>query len=636
MAYRKITEEELQQWITQHPGGSFRVNGQEYKAPEKQPGVIENLLTTLSKPFRAVPGSVYSAITGKETGNPFLTTEEEQALYENPELFGVKNAAGLGAYLLPVGAAKGVTGLKAVGQAAGRGIAPGALGGFAYSDTGEELSGALKGAGLGALMGGALQGVGEISRGIKAKSIKTPPNDLNITLDSIDDVTKVSKLPTKAKNALKQLSESAGFKDPSLSDSKNILNYLNNRRLAGVTPGQTLENMTQEFANASKLKGEGLKEIGGLSKGYIENIKNQIDDSIKYSGLGATETNALERMKRVLDNAPRDAKTLDSIAQDWYNMGLTRAGEQKMSQAGLYKNGAKAIRDALKAANAGGNYEQAMNRLSRVLGLEDEGAVAAAAATAERSGFNVPMFQNAGFYGTDIKTPTIANTISKARAGIAQNQLTKALETQAPIQLTQAEIPQLLQTLISAGQKTIPATAGAMGSNRQANIPVQQAVGVPTQQPQMAEAQALKTMLAQEVLNGNISATEANAVVSLLGLDAGGVGNLTESQRDYQLAAESMQDAYTVLEQSGGAGKLATLGGNIAGFFGSTTPSSEYRAALDTATAFLRKALIGSGQSEAELKNLNLPKPTDEPEVAKQKILTLIPLLKARAGLQQY
>ena len=97
-----------------------------------------------------------------------------------------------------------------------------------------------------------------------------------------------------------------------------------------------------------------------------------------------------------------------------------------------------------------------------------------------------------------------------------------------------------------------------------------------------------------------------------------------------------MEQAYGVLEQAGGAGKLATLGGNIAGFFGSTSASSEYRAALDTATAFLRKALIGSGQSEAELKNLNLPKPTDEPKIAKQKIMTLIPLLRARAGLQQY
>jgi hypothetical protein len=111
---------------------------------------------------------------------------------------------------------------------------------------------------------------------------------------------------------------------------------------------------------------------------------------------------------------------------------------------------------------------------------------------------------------------------------------------------------------------------------------------------------------------------------------------MTESQRDYQLAAEAIEQAYGVLEQAGGAGKLATLGGNIAGFFGSTSASSEYRAALDTATAFLRKALIGSGQSEAELKNLNLPKPTDEPEIAKQKIMTLIPLLRARAGLQQY
>ena len=38
-----------------------------------------------------------------------------------------------------------------------------------------------------------------------------------------------------------------------------------------------------------------------------------------------------------------------------------------------------------------------------------------------------------------------------------------------------------------------------------------------------------------------VSATEANAVLSLLGMDQGGAtGKMTESQRDYQLAAEAI------------------------------------------------------------------------------------------------
>ena len=67
---------------------------------------------------------------------------------------------------------------------------------------------------------------------------------------------------------------------------------------------------------------------------------------------------------------------------------------------------------------------------------------------------------------------------------------------------------------------------------------------------------------------------------------------------------------------------------------GTPTANSEYRALIDNATAYVRKALIGSGQSEAELRNLNLPKPTDEPAIAKQKLEALIPMLQQRASPQ--
>lgn len=636
MAYRKIKVEELQQWIAEHPGGSYRIGGKEYKAPKKQPGMLESLLTTLSKPIRAIPGSAYSAITGKETGNPFLTDEEEAALYNNPESFGVKNALGLGSYLLPVGAAKGVTGLKAVGQAAGRGVLPGAMGGVAFSEEGKELGGALTGGLTGGLFAGALQGVGEVGR--KIASTKLSKSGMGTYLDDIDDVIKVDKLPKQAKSALKKLSKSAGFNDPALSESKNILNYIKNRQLAGTTPGQTLENMTQEFAKASQLKQEGLEEIGGLSRSYLEQAQKNFDDAIRYKGLSLDKegTGVYNDIRKTFLTGPQDAKSLDDILMKWNEAGRNAKGAQKMGLTGLYSDASKSLRDVMRTTNPGGKYDVALKQLSQVLGLDDEGVVAAAAKAAEKTGFNVPMFQNAGVSRTDIKAPFIANTMSKAQAGIGQRQLERAIGSQA----TQgsAQMPQLLQQIIGGAQRTTPAVAGMMGGQQEPQQPIQ-----PQQQlPQGVDSQGinpLNLMLAQEVLNGNISATEANAVLSLLGMgpeEEVKEKTMTESQRDYQLAAEAIQQAKSILEQSGGAGKLATLGGNISGFFGSTTASSEYRSALETATAFLRKALIGSGQSASELKNLNLPKPTDEPNIARQKIATLIPLLLARAGLQEY
>lgn len=656
MAYKKVTEEEFMRWAQANPGMVGRVNGQEIKAPVQQAqdlGFLGNLLRGVTKPVRAVasmPEYLIQALQAADKGQTgmkpgqfksiFLTPEEELAWGNDPVKQGLKTSTALGSFLLPGGGGGAPTALGRIGKAAGRSTVAGTVGGLGYSEDGQELQGMGLGALTGFLTGGALQGAGEGIRAIRGAGGKASKGAVSVYLDDITDVKKVAELPSKAKSSLRRLAKSSGFDDPNLSESKNILNYINNRKFAGATPGETLENMTQEFANASKLKKAGIGEIGGLSKGYIENIKQTIDDSIQFSGLGATETNVLERMKNTLDKAPRDATTLDKIAQDWYKMGITRAGEQKMTQSGLYMNGAKAIRDALKEANGiGGSYTSAMTTLSKILGLEDEGAVSAAAAQAEKTGINIPMFQNAGVYGTDVKMPSIANAINKAQTAMAQKQLQSSLSGAIPgTQGVQQELPNLLKMLIGGGQRAVPAMTYAGGQVQMPGGMVDEAPEMNLQQTQGKPAMnGINLMLAQGILSGKISASEAEAVLSLLGMSgAGGAIKQTEAQRDYQLAAEAIEQAYGVLEQTGGAGKLATAGGNIAGFFGATSPSSEYRAALDTATAFLRKALIGSGQSEAELKNLNLPKPTDEPALARQKILTLIPLLRARAGLQEY
>lgn len=641
MALKYLNAEELEKWKAQNPGKTFfDASGNPVGVPSttKDLGFIGNLARTVSKPFRMGGGvaqefgytlaDLVRMSQGKgqlERPQNYLglTREESQALYQDPLKEGLKSAAGVVSYAVPVGATKGATGLTAIGQAAKKGAGAGALGGFGLSESGQELESALKGAGLGAVMGGALQGVGEVGRKIaKPKVSKT---GMDIYLDEIDDVTKVAKLPEEAKSALKKLSESAGFKDPSLSDSKNILNYLNNRKLAGVTPGQTLENMTQEFARASKLKEGGINEIGGLSKGYVKQIENNIDEAVQYSGLGATDTNVLARMKATLEKAPRDAKTLDKIAQDWYKMGLTKAGEQKMTQSGLYSAGAKAIRDALKEANQGGSYTTGMSLLSKILGIEDEGAVSAAAQAAEKTGINIPVFQSAGVFGADIKTPAISNAISKTRANIGQKQLERALGSQvSQTQGTQA-IPQLLQTIINAGQRTVPAVAGL--SQAQPTQSVQQPI-----QQQLSSgmdnqgANALNFMLAQEVLNGNISAADANAVLSLLGMSGAGGQKLTEKQKLFKSAGQTAEEALVILE-SGAAktGKIQGVGSAVGKFFGTQDPAqTEYLSKLDGARMAAISALSGANVPPSEYERMRnlIPEPNDEYNIAVQKLRT--------------
>jgi len=635
MAYRQVTRQELEEYIAKNPGAKYRVNGQEVQAPfqDEDKGVVMNLLTTLSKPLRTIAGGTYSAITGREKDNPFFTQREELDYAENPTLFGAKQAIGLGSYLLPVGAAEGATGLKAVGQAAKSGLLPGAMGGVAFSEQGKELSGALKGGVTGGLFAGTLQGVGEAA---KALTRTAGSGKVVNTLD-VDDI---AHLPSKTKSGLVKQAKSAGFWDPKVSESKNIQNYLVNRGLAGNTPAKTLENMTQEFYRGQRLKESGLEEIGGLSKSYIDKIKGEIDDAVRYSGLGTDEAKVVKDMKAILDKAPRDAKTLDSIAQKWYDRGLTKAGDLKSSQAALYKYGAKTIRDNLKLANQGGSYSEGMRVLSQILGLQDEGLVAKTAARATDVGINVPLFSSAGFRGADIKLPFVSDIYSKTRAAIGRGQ------EMGGSGILGEGFSNILQNAAAVGQRAVPAVPAVAGLRADTQEVGTQGVGtqpiyptgtIPTTQggQQGVGAQGispLNLMLAQEVLNGNISAAEANAVLSLLGMEQDKTPQASAAQMDAQNAINMVNRLSQSIASTGLTGPIKGLGAKIP----YATESKDLQAQIDLARQVVGKFLEGGvlrKEDEEKYKKI-LPTMYDTPEVAQRKLQNIMTELQSR--LAQY
>jgi hypothetical protein len=632
MAYRQVTRQELEEYIAKNPGAKYRVNGQEVQAPfqDEDKGVVMNLLTTLSKPLRTIAGGTYSAITGREKDNPFFTQREELDYAENPTLFGAKQAIGLGSYLLPVGAAEGATGLKAVGQAAKSGLLPGAMGGVAFSEQGKELSGALKGGVTGGLFAGTLQGVGEAA---KALTRTAGSGKVVNTLD-VDDI---AHLPSKTKSGLVKQAKSAGFWDPKVSESKNIQNYLVNRGLAGNTPAKTLENMTQEFYRGQRLKESGLEEIGGLSKSYIDKIKGEIDDAVRYSGLGTDEAKVVKDMKAILDKAPRDAKTLDSIAQKWYDRGLTKAGDLKSSQAALYKYGAKTIRDNLKLANQGGSYSEGMRVLSQILGLQDEGLVAKTAARATDVGINVPLFSSAGFRGADIKLPFVSDIYSKTRAAIGRGQ------EMGGSGILGEGFSNILQNAAAVGQRAVPAVAGLRADTQEVGTqgvgtqPIYPTGTIPTTQggQQGVGAQGispLNLMLAQEVLNGNISAAEANAVLSLLGMEQDKTPQASAAQMDAQNAINMVNRLSQSIASTGLTGPIKGLGAKIP----YATESKDLQAQIDLARQVVGKFLEGGvlrKEDEEKYKKI-LPTMYDTPEVAQRKLQNIMTELQSR--LAQY
>lgn len=625
----RLTGEAARRWLAENPNASYIDNRTGQKVQAQQNPLLKILLN-ITKPLRTVvPAGQELVRTIGDLGRTArgealsqapetyfgMTPEESAEFTEDPLQRGVKAGVGLMSYGVPVGAAKGVTGLKAVGQAAGKGAIAGGMGGLAYSEEGKELEDILKGAAFGGLVGGALQGVGEISKGIKnAKVPKTGKmaqygQELRGEAIGLDP----NKLATRRGTGIKSVTQG----------KRTIKGFLDTMDELGIPVGSS--------PSASVGSDKALKALGG----QFDEILGQADEVVRYTrqdtGKLATKIqSAFKNNPSVIKNAQYqelmgDLLGLgDNYTPSQLNMVREKARElinwSTTSKAGVSERASRKVFEVIDDF-----FKESVPQTKEVLAkMRDIYTVRPFLQTKAISSGTMPL----GTASTHMAIPTFG----------LQEKIPSAIgkTLQKGVSLPQG-LPQVLQPLVTAGQRAIPAIPGinqGISEGRQIQQPQQL-------QPQISQQDqgisAINLMLAQGVLNGQISATEANAVLSLLGMDQGGAtGKMTESQRDYQLAAEAMEQAYGVLEQAGGAGKLATLGGNIAGFFGSTSASSEYRAALDTATAFLRKALIGSGQSEAELKNLNLPKPTDEPEIAKQKIMTLIPLLRARAGLQQY
>lgn len=644
----RLTGEAARRWLAENPNASYIDNRTGQKVQAQQNPLLKILLN-ITKPLRTVvPAGQELVRTIGDLGRTArgealsqapetyfgMTPEESAEFTEDPLQRGVKAGVGLMSYGVPVGAAKGVTGLKAVGQAAGKGAIAGGMGRLAYSEEGKELEDILKGAAFGGLVGGALQGIGEVSKGIKAAKISNKLDDMADELQASALKKDIGIAPTtkQGKNILpKQISEKAssmGVKIKSPEDLKSFAQalYESNANVANQA-AQQLDDLGRVI-DITEIKRPLLEQLAKTKSPELQAPIQKVIDSIDNATGGSNAISAGDLL-----NLRREWGKLGNWNPFMDPAATTTAGAFEAA----YMRANDLLDDAFKGAGITG-FKDANKAISLSIDA-DNWAERAIANKSNRPLWN-DMTQDAAIaatvFGGGGPGAAAGAVGSKVAQRYAEPIAEKALRGVSKVTSGLGALPQVLQPLVTAGQRAIPAIPGinqGISEGRQIQQPQQQL-------PQGVNNQgisALNLMLAQEVLNGNISATEANAVLSLLGMDQGGAtGKMTESQRDYQLAAEAMEQAYGVLEQAGGAGKLATLGGNIAGFFGSTSASSEYRAALDTATAFLRKALIGSGQSEAELKNLNLPKPTDEPKIAKQKIMTLIPLLRARAGLQQY
>lgn len=539
----------------------------------------------------------------------FQSQEEQLGTFLRPVETTLRNAATVGSMVAPVGMAGNI------GSRAGAGVLGGGLASYGMTPITEDtnIMKILGGAALGGAVGGT---IGAVERGLANRA------------------SRVSGMPSKVKEFGVETRGKAIGLDPnkiatkrgtgisSATQGKRTINsFLNTMDELGI-PVNTSEMASRGSDDALAILGDQFKT----------NILERVDDSIVYT---SKDTGRLvNKIQSAFKNNPKI--TQNAQYQELIGDLMSLGQNYKPSQLNMVREKARELINW-----ASGSKAAVSERASRqVFNVIDDFFKQSVPGSSEVLGKMKDIYTVRPFL--QAKAPT-AGAIKVGTASTNIQVPSGALQERVPAAIGSAlqkgvQTPQLSPNVLSAlGTGGIYATRLGQALGQDTAPQIEQETMRYEQPQDSGETQATRTMLAQGILSGQISASEAEAVLSLLGMSGtGGAIKQTEAQRDYQLAAEAIEQAYGVLEQTGGAGKLATAGGNIAGFFGATSPSSEYRAALDTATAFLRKALIGSGQSEAELKNLNLPKPTDEPALARQKILTLIPLLRARAGLQEY
>ena len=637
MALRYLNAEELEKWKAQNPGKTyFDTAGNPVSVPSttKDLGFLGNLARTVSKPFRVGGGAlqelgytVGDIVRLAQGKNPLerpeqyvgLTQEESQALYEDPLREGLKSAAGVMSYAVPAGAAKGATTVGArIGTAAARGAGAGTLGSFALSESGKELETALKGAGLGFLMGGALQGVGEGVKAVKSAKIANKLDDMADELQASALKKDIGIAPTtkQGKNILpKEVLETANKMGVKIKNPEDLKTF-----------GQALYESNANVANVAAQQLDDLGraiDITDIKKPLLEQLAKTRSPELKAP---------IQKVLDSIDSATGGSNTIPAsellnLKREWGKLGnwnplmdpaaTTTAGAFEAA----YIKANDLLDDAFKSAGITG-FKEANKALSLAIDA-DNWADRAIANRASKPLWN-DMTQDAAIaatvFGGGGPAAAAGAVGSKVMQRYAEPLAEGALRGASKVARGASALPQVLQPILNVGQRAVPAVAGLAAGTQGVGT---QGVGTqpiyPTTQgvPQGMEAQGispLNLMLAQEVLNGNISAAEANAVLSLLGMSQD--KDLTANQSKAIALQRSLDTLKSAWEGAGAGTKFAeTLGINI----GSKTRMLDQakRAVAEDLGRLQSQGAINA--EEREEFDRMMPNSWDSPEVVQQK-----------------
>lgn len=637
----RLTGEAARKYLQENPNARFTDNrsGQVYGAEAQGSGFLGNLVKGITKPFRQGAGVAEEFgltikdlmdMIGGESVDPYarqnegykyalLDEEESDLLARDPLQAGIKSGAGVAAYGLPGGGGGAATTAGRIGTAAARGAGAGALGGFGASEEGSEFESALKGAGLGGLIGGGIQAGGEALKALQQSGLgdklQNASDDLKVTAIK----KKVGVAPTAKQGKYGLVKDVAN-----VADDFNV-KIKGPEDVAGLSDEifGRYGSLADEYAKAFDEAGNMI-DINDIKQPLInqlqntktpelqkpiQNVLNSIDEAAGGSPtIGADELLNLRREWGNLGNwnqfTPTNERMAAAVWEDAYSTANDVLDQAfKKAGYGQFREVNKLLKTGIEARNWAQRAE-AYRRGSPVWNDMTQDALAMGAA-----GLGGGIGGAAGVAGSKVLQANAEGIASKGLGG-----LSKILQGVGPV----AEgVGNVASQVGPIAQQVGAPLAGQMAAGSQPQVQPQQEQMQETQGGlAQDELQALNFYLANAVLQGDISSSDANSVLDLLGVsgDQGGSG---KDQSKAVALQESLNKLRSAWEGTGGGGKLMeTLGLNI----GTNARS------LDQAKAAVAEDL-GRLQSQGainkdELKTFNsmMPNSWDSPAVVQQKL----------------
>lgn len=576
-----------------------------------------------------------------------LNDAERQRLERAPILEGIKSGAQIASFAVPTLG----TGL---GGAIKTGAVSGGLGGFGASESINPVEALGQGA-TSAVAGGAISGaVYGIGKGIEK-------------LGKIKNVNVADKLDNMADDLRTTSFKRTVGTAPSMGQGKYDLV----RDVVGLS-----DELGVKIKSADDLYQFGddiLKNYGGLADDFAQQFDNTgnvinvaelkkplVDklNSVKSAELKAP----LQRVLDSIDNATGgrgqiSATELLQLRREWGDLGnwnkFTPASEQSIAKA--FEEAYTSANNVLDTNLSKVGYKDFRN-VNKALktAIESKNWARRASATTSSAPVWTDMTQDAVMFG---------GAVAGGPGALASLGVTKGLQRYGE-DIAQKGLGGVANILRGGGGK-VPQAVSGVGSFLQnlASTPqVSSGIGALLSQPRQqsdfdtSRAQGTQTtqgyqggidysqILAQVTLNlvdSGYSVAEASKMAEMLlvsegiapAQSAGGSGGkLTESQRQGVALIGVIDELDSMLESNPSmAGRVSGGVGGVERLFNIATPRTDYKTKIDALNSFLKTRLIGSAQSEAEIRGLKnlLIKETDSASIARQKMASIRSLLEA-------